>query len=296
MKTFRFVQALKRIQDFAAAQSYLVKKTYSVVDIIKDMNCSFHNNDKAFYRLPDSDEEVSQLLLLYEMSGGEEFERLVSADMSTARLTVCVQTTDTGTSKRFHDDLVAFIESIRPDAYTYGITGVSFLVLEANRYTAQTQLKSIILALAIVSLMMTIVFRSFTIGVISMFPNIFPILITLAFMGFTGIWLDSMKTLIASIAIGLAVDDTIHFMSRYRLEFSRLRNYGRALDTEVGRAITITTIILVIGFGSATVSKLNDVFYFGMLSAMCIFLALLADYFLCPALILFFRPFGKEEL
>jgi predicted RND superfamily exporter protein len=145
--------------------------------------------------------------------------------------------------------------------------------------------------------MMIIVFRSVHIGLISMFPNVFPIIITLGFMGLTGIWLDAVRTLIASIAIGLAVDDTIHFISRYRLEFNRMGHYGRALHASmrgVGRAITITTIILVIGYTSATLSKLNVVFYFGMLSAMCVFIALLADYFVCPALILLTKPFGAE--
>jgi predicted RND superfamily exporter protein len=106
VKTAQFVQTLEKIQSFADDQDYLVRKTYSVVDIIKDINCALHDNDKAFYELPSSNEEVSQFLLLYEISGGEELEKLVSPDVATARLAVHTDTTDTTTSRVFYDDLV----------------------------------------------------------------------------------------------------------------------------------------------------------------------------------------------
>ncbi|MDY6933287.1 MAG: MMPL family transporter [Spirochaetota bacterium] len=244
VRTYQFVKTLEQIQNFAESKDYLVKKTVSVVDIIRDVNRSLHNNDIEYYRLPSSDREVSQYILLYEISGGEELEKLVSADLATARLTIYIKSTDSITSRGFYDELVNFIESVKPADYDYRITGLSFLLLEAMRYIADNQIKSIMLAFVIISLMMVIVFRSIKVGLISMLPNLFPIVITLGFMGLSGIWLDFGRSLLAPIAIGLAVDDTIHVISRYRLEFFRIGNYEKALDVamnEVGRAITITT-------------------------------------------------------
>ncbi|MDY6933960.1 MAG: MMPL family transporter [Spirochaetota bacterium] len=297
VKTLQSVQTLEKIQNFANSQDYLVKKTFSVVDIIKDINCALHNNDREYYRLPSSDEEVSQYILLYEVTGGEELEKQISADVSSARLTIYVKNTNTTISKRFYDDLVAFIESVKPADYTYTITGLSFMVLESLRTMQETLILSIMLALAIISIMMIFVFRSLKIGLISMLPNIFPIIITLGIMGLFDISLDFSRTLLGCIGIGLAVDDTIHLISRYRLEFDRLGNYRKALDAAiigVGHAITRTTIILIIGFGACLFSNFEALVSFGMITAICVFTALIADYFIAPALILVFKPFGKE--
>jgi len=267
------------------------------VDTVKEINRALHSNDKQHYRLPSSDEAVSQYILLYEASGGEELEKLVSGDVATARLTIYIRSTDSKTSKIFYDNLVNHIDSVIPDDYNYQVTGMSYLTLKSMQYIADTQITSITLALVIISLLMLVVFGSVKVGVLSMLPNIFPILLTLGLMGWAGIWLDYVRTLIACIAIGLAVDDTIHFMARYRLEFGRLGKYEAALYAtmaEVGRAITITTCVLVIGFSVLMTSQLNDSFYFGLLSCICIFIALMADYFICPSLLLKFKPFGKE--
>lgn len=187
VKKLQFVETLEKVQNFADAQGYLVNKTASIVALIKEVNRSLHDNDIAFHRLPSSNEAVSQFILLYEISGGEELEKLVSADFASARLNISVKSTDTKTSKRFYDDMVTFIESVKPADYTYRITGFSYMLLEMMRYITQTQIKSIMLALASVSIMMIIVFRSVKVGLISVLPNIFPILITLGFMGLAGI-------------------------------------------------------------------------------------------------------------
>ncbi|MDY6933286.1 MAG: MMPL family transporter [Spirochaetota bacterium] len=297
VKTQKFVQILESIQKFALTQDYLVRKTSSVVDIIKEVNSSLHNNDKAFYRIPSSDDEVSQYILLYEISGGEELEKLVSADLAAARLTIYVKSTDSIIAKRFYDEIVNYIESVKPDDYSYRITGFSYLMVEMMDYVGRSQRQSLLLALIIISALMILIFRSVKMGLISMIPNIFPTFFILGFMGASGIILDHARSMLAPIAIGLAVDDTIHLIYRYQLEFKRLGRYEKALDaalSSVGRAILITTIILVLGFFIMMVSEMNNISYFGMLSGICIFIALLSDYFIAPSLILLFKPFGKE--
>ena len=103
--------------------------------------------------------------------------------------------------------------------------------------------------------------------------------------------------MISCIAIGIAVDDTIHFIARYHTEFNRESNYEKALYATiryVGSAVTISSGVLIIGFSVSMTSVLNDSFYFGMLSSICLLIGLIAEHFVTPSLILAFKPFGNE--
>ncbi len=299
IKDHQFIQTLEKIQSFADSQDYLVKKTVSITDMVKDVNRALNNNNKSFYRVPSSDGMELQNVneFIYELYGGNELERLISSDLTSARLTIFVKSSDSKIFYQFHDGLVSNIESIIPREYAYNITGMPYLGVKMYNSMAEIMSRSILLAITIISFMMILVFRSFTIGLISMIPNIFPVLFGLGFMGLSGIYLSHMTSMAGCIVIGLAVDDTIHFISRYRMEFASLGNYKKALDASirgVGRALAITTIILVIGFGACMVSDLDAPFYMGLICITCFIAALLADFFIAPALILVFKPFGKE--
>ncbi len=299
IKTLRFVQTLEKIQRFADSRDYLVNKTISVTDMIKDINRALNNNDKAFYRIPLSDGEELQNIneFIYELYGGEELENIVSADHGAARLSIFVKSTHSKIYKQFHDDLVTFIESVIPNDYTYRISGMGFLSIEILRQITVTMSKSIMLAIVIISLMMIFVFRSLRIGLLSMIPNVFPILFGLGFMGFSGIYVGHMTACMGCIVIGLVVDDTIHFISRYRMEFASHGNYKKALEVslrDVGRALTITTIILVFGMGTMMISRMACFSEMGLMISLSLIVALVADFFIAPALILLFKPFGEE--
>jgi len=157
---------------------------------------------------------------------------------------------------------------------------------------------SFIAVLFAVAALMIIFLRSVKLGLISMIPNVFPILITLGLMGFAGIYLDMPLMCCSAIIIGVAVDDTIHFFRRYRREFERLGDYSQALQitlSTVGRPITFTTITLILGFLVMTLSDLSGWRNFGFLSGFAFLWAYLADFFFCPALILLFKPLGEEK-
>jgi predicted RND superfamily exporter protein len=131
-----------------------------------------------------------------------------------------------------------------------------------------------------------------------MIPNVSPVVVTLGIMGWTGIPLDYTKLLIGCLAIGIAVDDTIHLVTRYHLEFLLCRNYRDALHHSmkyVGRALFVTSVALVSGFLVFLFSNMETLKAFGTLVAMTVSVALIADFFLMPALILTLKPFGPEE-
>jgi predicted RND superfamily exporter protein len=130
-----------------------------------------------------------------------------------------------------------------------------------------------------------------------MVPNLSPVFLTLGVMGWLGIPLDYNKVSIAAVAIGIAVDDTIHLVSRYHHEFLRCGDYRQALRAsmeDVGRALFITSVALVLGFLVFTLSVMDSTATFGVLLATTIVAALVADFLLMPALVLTFEPFGPE--
>lgn len=297
VKTRKFTETLEKIQRFAESEDYITQRSSSIADIIKEMNRSMHGGDESYYALPGTDEGISQYLLLYELSGGEEIERLVSGDMATARISIFIKSNNAKVYKKFHGDLVRYIDSVIPGEYEYNITGRSFLLIVVYDKISEIMTESLLFALAIISIMMIFVFRSVRVGLISMVPNIFPIIAVLGFMGMADIWFSHLTSIIGCMVIGIIVDDTIHFISRYRMEFDRLGDYRSALSaamTSVGRALTITTVVLVVGFGVTMLSRMKTFYFAGLLSSVCFISALIADFFIAPALILLFKPFGKE--
>ena len=167
-------------------------------------------------------------------------------------------------------------------------------------YISWSQIKSFGLTLIVISFIMFLVFGNFKVGLIAMIPNIFPILTIFGIMGFLAIPLDMDTLLIAPVIIGLAVDDTIHFLTHYRIELESCGNIKKAVIRsirEAGQAICITSLILSAGFSMFIFSFHKGFSHFGILSAIAIFTAVIADIYLLPALCVFFEvDFKKSDI
>jgi predicted RND superfamily exporter protein len=287
---------VERVQAWADQQA-IVRKTYSAVDILKDFNQTFHAEDPAFYRLPESRDLVAQYLLLYESAGGTEAQEYLSSDFQRAVLELRLRLEPTSETVKLAESLEEELAARPLDATTMSITGIGALWLKLLDHIVTSQTQGFALAFSIICLLMCLVFRSIPVGVISMLPNLAPILLTLGVMGWMAIDLDYYKASIAAVALGIAVDDTVHLVSRYRYEFDRSRNYEEALKealTDVGRALLITSIALVLGFLVLLGSIMHSQATQGLLLATTIVTALVADFLLMPALVLTLRPFGPE--
>jgi predicted RND superfamily exporter protein len=291
------LREIERVQR-EAERHPLVTKTYSVVDLMKDINQSFHNGDPAYYKIPESRELVAQYLLVYEMSGGEEIRNYLSMDYARATLELRCKMKETSLLEGIVDQIDDRLDEEPLRASTFSVTGIGALWLTFVEYITWSQIQGALIALTVVSLMMIVVFRSVKIGLVSMIPNVAPVLLVLGWMGWTGVYLDYYRLLIAPVAIGIAVDDTIHLMTRYHHEFGRLGDYKKALYASmdgVGRALFITSAILVLGFLMNVFSVMDGQKSFGILLAGVIAAALVADFLLMPALILWLKPFGPER-
>ena len=279
----------------------MVKKTFSVVDILKDMNQSMNAGDPAYYVLPEEEDLIAQYLLLYEMSGGNELDDYVTIDFSRTPLELRVEVGDSAAI----EDLIAGLDAYKQELAAADTgsgaqvltTGIGLLWVKVANYIADSQLWGYVFAFSMIAIILVVAYRSFKVGMLSMIPNLTPVIITLGFMGWNDIHLDYFRLLLATIAIGIAVDDTVHMMTRLRREFGQTGNYRQAIDnsiTSVGRALTITTIVLTLSFLVFLVSEMSVLASFGILLACTIGVALIADLFLLPALVLAFKPFGPE--
>jgi len=289
---------IEAVQEMADTQDYLVMKTYSVVDLLKDINRSMHNEDPDWYRLPETRELTAQYLLLYEMSGGDDLSDYLSGDFARANIEVRCRMSRTSIYQRAAFAINGFIRENEVDGVDWALTGMGALWIKLIDYIVQSQIRGFILAFSVIAVMMCLVFASVRVGLLSMVPNLAPVVVTLGLMGWTGITLDYVKLLIACVAIGIAVDDTVHLVTRFRHEFQRIGNYRLALAAtmaDVGRALFITTVVLVLGFLILIISVMGTLKTFGVLVAATIAVALLADFFLLPALFLIFKPFGPER-
>ena len=297
VKDLDFLKKMSALQTFIDQQP-MVTKTSSVVDVLKKMRRALHNNDQKFYSLPDTPGAVSQYMFLYETSGGDQLDKLVSFDYDIARLTVKMPSIDTLTGGRFIQDVEDFSNKTFDDSVNVEITGVAAGVKAMNDRMGEGIKSSFIAVLIAITAMMILFLRSVKLALISMIPNVFPVLTTLGLMGFARIYMDMPLMCCSAIIIGVAVDDTIHFFRRYRREFEALGNYSEALKAtlvSVGRPITFTTITLVLGFGVMTLSVMSGWSHFGFLAGFAFFWALLADFFFAPAMMLLFKPLGPER-
>jgi predicted RND superfamily exporter protein len=292
------LREIERVELAAARSDYLVKKTHSIVDILKDLNQAFHEGDPAYYTLPESRELIAQYLLLYESSGGEEVEEWVSSDFSRANLELRLRVADTSLTAQLVDEIDARLADQPLQVTQASLTGIGALWLKLLDYITSSQINGFGLAFLVITPLMCLMFRSLRIGLLAMIPNVAPILLTLGAMGWLGIPLDYNKLLIASVALGIAVDDTVHVLARYHHEFRQRGDYAAALIPamlDVGRALVVTSVALVLGFLVFSFSLLDAKVAFGALLASTIAIALTADLLMTPALVLALKPFGPPR-
>lgn len=292
------LREIERVQAETDRHADMVRKTYSIVDFLKDINKTFHDGDPAFHVIPETRELVAQYLLLYEMSGGEEANDYVSADYRRARLEIRSPLVDSARMSSLVDRLSGYLTREPTVHAEASLTGMGALWLKLMTYITESQIQGFAAAFAAIAVMMCLLFRSVKLGLLAMVPNLAPVFLTLGGMGWTGVALDYVRLLIAPVAIGMAVDYTIHHVTRYRYEFARSGSYEQALRdslTDVGRALIITSIVLVAGFSVFTFSVMDSMVAFGLLLSTTIVMALVADFLLMPVLLMVFKPFGPER-
>jgi len=264
-----------------------VGKTLSLADILKEINKALHENREAFYKIPDNRPLIAQEFLLFENSGSDDLEDFVDSQFSKARFTIKMPWVDAILYDDFLNEVRQRFSKVFGDGVNITTTGMNALLGRTMSATIFSMAESYIIAAVVITLMMILLIGNVRIGLVSMVPNLTPIILTLGLMGWLGLPLDLFTMLIGSIAIGLAVDDTIHFMHNYRRyhhETGDVKQAVRKTLLSSGRAMVVTTIVLAIGFFLYMGANLSNLVNFGLLTGFTIITALLADLFMAPAL------------
>ncbi|NRB38899.1 MAG: MMPL family transporter [Pseudomonadales bacterium] len=269
-----------------------ISNVYAYSDIIKRLNRNMHGDDEAFFKIPASRELAAQYLLMYEFSlpAGQDLNNQISQDRSSTRMIISIPTMDAVTLIALQEKIYQWQQQNLPKTMQDYGTSSAAMWSHLSINVLNNSLLSAFTALFLISMVLMGILRSFKYGLISLAPNMLP---GIAGFGFWALYSGEINLAlmsVLSITIGIVVDDTVHFLSKY----IRARK-EQGLDAEkavayafkqVGPAITVTTIVLVAGFGSLSMSPFLANSNMGIIIAVIICAALLYDFFLLPALLL----------
>ena len=273
-----------------------VPKIFSILDIVKEMNQTMHSDDPAFYTIPDDEDLLAQLLFLYEISGGQT-SRWVDEEFRTLRMTIDVASYDANELAVNMKTIEQTCAQLFPQAECH-LMGAAVQFAELNNKIVFGELYSFLTSLVAIAILMMLVFGSVKMGLIGLIPNIFPVLVIGAIMGYLDISLDLMTMAIMPMILGIAVDDTIHFTNHTKYLFEKEKSYGSAIFGtfySIGKTLAMTTIILSATFLVYLICKIDAIFRLGVLAAVGLLSALIADYLMTPVLIYISKPFGEGE-
>ena len=229
----------------------VIGNAISVVDVVKETNRALHGGQEAFYVLPDDQRAASDALFMFENAGPEELHRLATNDLSRAQMTLRTKWLEATAYLPLTAFVEEGIEKFIPADAKVRPTGSVYTLATTVRHLLTDLIRSFGAAFIVITLVMIVLLRSLKLGLVAMVPNLMPILLVMGLMGGVGIPIDMNNLLIASIAIGIAVDDTIHFMHHFGVNRAWSGNIEEALARAMrhsGRAMVSTTVILMIGF------------------------------------------------
>ena len=292
---YSIIKQLNGLDEFIKKE-YSAGFLYSPPQIIKSIYKATSNEAKN--NLPGEEDFNDIVKVLKENKKNKEIKRLISSDLKSARLSAKISDMGSALVKEHNEKLKEYLKTnVNAKEIEVTVTGAANLVDLNNDYMVKNMLQGFGSAIVIIALLTYFLHRSWRMVLVFLLPNVIPLLIIAGIMGFLGIELKSATSLVFSIAFGVATDDTIHFISRLKIEMG----YGKSLVYafkrtyfETGKPILLTTFILMGGFISLMVSDFQSTFYFGFLICVTIIIAVFADIFLLPVL-LFAILGGKKK-
>jgi predicted RND superfamily exporter protein len=219
--------------------------------------------------------------------------RIVDSQFKKTRITVKTSWVDALVCKDFIKDINHQLQNVFKDEVNISITGLVALLARTISAAIYSMAKSYLIALFAVTIMMILLMGNMKIGLLSMIPNLIPIIITMGFMGFMEIPMDINSLMIGSIALGIVVDDTVHFMYNFQKYYDKRGDPYFAVQKTLlgaGRAMLITSLVLSAGFFVLLCSSLKHLVNFGFFTGVTILIALIADFYLAPALLIMIHP------
>ena len=286
------------LEELIVIQDYLnswdsINHATSLADVVRELNQALWEGDPEFYAVPETREGVAQQLLLFSMQGGSGLDSLVSYDYSRALVTAQMKTLDA----KMLGETIAAVESYLAELYrdrsdiSVKLVGTPKVMMRLmNRYV-QTQISSLASSSVAVGLIVAALMKSVLLGILTLVPLFFTVLINFGLMGYAGLPLDAVTSIIAGVVIGLGVDYAIHYISRYRLERANGHQMEQALlntGVSAGRGIFFNALALVIGFMVLVFSHFRAIAVFGFLISVTMVVSSFAALVVIPLLLQYF--------
>ena len=296
-----YLANLESLTNFMREQE-LVTHVYSLSDIMKRLNRNMHADDDGFYSIPADRELSAQYLLLYELSlpYGLDLNDRINIDKSATRVTATIDQATSAETKAFFNDVDAFMAENLPSYMQAKPTSAAVMFTYISERNMQNMVVGTVLAIAAIALIMMFSLRSVRLGTLSLVPNGLPILVTFGAWALLVGEVGFSVATVASISLGIIVDDTVHFLSKYvRARDERLLNVEDSIRyafRNVGVAIVVNTIILTAGFLVMTTSAFKMNVDLGLMTILSIVGALILDFLFLPALLLLGRNKEQTEI
>ena len=269
-----------------------LSKPISVVDLVKYSKQAYYNGNPEYYQLPTSQE--NSFILSYAKNSTSDVDLLKNFVDSTgqyARITTFMKDVGTDKMERIEETILAKTDKLFPkDRYTVTMTGKAIVFQKGTTYLVKNLVISLSLAILLIALFMAYMFRSGRMIIVSLIPNLIPLLVTAGLMGYLGVPIKPSTILVFSIAFGISVDDTIHFLAKYRQELQannwkiKTSVYGALRET--GVSMFYTSIVLFFGFSVFTISSFGGTVALGALVSITLLFAMLSNLLLLPSLLL----------
>jgi predicted RND superfamily exporter protein len=280
-------RAAERIKTLGNEEVY-IGKTISLSMILKEINKALNENNPDYYKIPDTKEMVAQEFLLFENSGSDDLDAIVNSQFSKTKLTIKLPWVDAVKYASLLKDAEKVLHEELGDMAEVKITGMVPMMVRTVTAALYSLGDSYFVAFGFIAILMIFVLGNLKLGLLSMIPNIAPIVFGVAAMLLLDMNLDMFTVLIGAIAMGLAVDDTIHFMHNYKRYHHMEGSVDKAIALtfhSTGRAMLVTTIVLATGFFIYTFSEMTNLYNFGLITGIVIIVALLSDFLMVPALL-----------
>lgn len=269
-----------------------LSKPISVVSLVKYSKQAYYNGNPKYYQLPTSQE--NNFILSYAKNSTSNvglFKNFVDSTGQYARITTFMKDIGTDKMERIEENIQNKINNVFPEnQFNVTMTGKALVFQKGTKYLVKNLVISLTLAIFLISLFMAYMFRSFRMIIVSLIPNLLPLLITAGLMGYLGVPIKPSTILVFSIAFGISVDDTIHFLAKYRQELQanhwKIKKSVYAALRETGVSMFYTSIVLFFGFSVFTISSFGGTVALGALVSITLLFAMLSNLILLPSLLL----------
>lgn len=295
-RKYKMLKKIEKLQEKLATYDEF-SKSMSIVDLLKWTRQAWFNGDPKFYELPNT-AEFRVYYRYMRKSKSMNNIKITDSSMQKARITLNIK--DVGSKeipsviKKVNNDINTIFDGMDIDAT---ITGTTRIFLKSNDYLVSNLIYTVIATLILISLQMHFLFRSFRITIISVSANIIPLMLITAIMGVFGIAIKPSTVMIFGVAFSIAIDDSIHYLSAYRAEKLKSSNIPKAVINslrETGLNIIYTSIILLLGFVVFAISPFGGIQAIGLLTSITLLMAMFANLFLLPSLLITFDKAPKN--